>query len=240
MANKIGRFEILSEITHSEIGAVYKAADPESGQTIALKTIQLQMLEIRLACWSITFCRKRTAPSRSAATTSHCSIGLEEIDGQFCAAMEYVQGNSIATMLARKEGFSIWDLQDIARQTCQGLDHAHSHNVVHYSLEPAKIMVTWDGTVKVLSFGVSSMGAFTCQASGKAPEVLHYVSPEQLRGDPVDGRSNIFSLGAILYEMVDREQSLRRGRCGRGAAAIVEATPVAPIEINPQDSSGAE
>ena len=135
-------------------------------------------------------------------------------------------------MLARKEGFSIWDLQDIVRQTCQGLDHAHSHNVVHYSLEPAKIMVTWDGTVKVLSFGVSCMGAFTCQASGKAPDVLHYVSPEQLRGDPVDGRSNIFSLGAILYEMATETKAFPGDDADQVRHAIVETTPPAPIEVN--------
>src|SRR4029077_9032421 len=128
--------------------------------------------------------------------------------------------------------FSIWDLQDIVRQTCQGLDHAHSHNVVHYSLEPAKIMVTWDGTVKVLSFGVSCMGAFTCQAAGKAPDVLHYVSPEQLRGDPVDGRSNIFSLGAILYEMATENKAFPGDDADQVRQAIVEATPAAPVEIN--------
>ncbi len=207
MANKIGRFEILSEIARSEFGAVYKAADPESGQTIALKTIKLQMLGDQAgadAAHSAGSRRHQAAqqPQHRAALRARRSR-WPVLRGQ-----EYVQGNSIGTMLARNEGFSIWDLQDIARQTCQGLDHAHSHHVVHYSLEPAKIMVTWDGTVKVLSFGASSMGAFTCQASGKAPEVLHYVSPEQLRGDPVDARSNIFSLGAILYEMVDRDVKL--------------------------------
>src|SRR5882757_3724364 len=207
MANKIGRFEILSEITHSEIGAVYKAADPESGQTIALKTIRLQMLAEQ-ADTLMQYILQEAAGTKPLSSHNIAQLfGVEEIDGQCCAAEEYVQGNSIATMLARKEGFSIWDLQDIVRQTCQGLDHAHSHNVVHYSLEPAKIMVTWDGTVKVLSFGVSCMGAFTCQAAGKAPDVLHYVSPEQLRGDPVDGRSNIFTLGAILYEMATENKA---------------------------------
>src|SRR5882672_2264147 len=234
MANKIGRFEILSEIVHSEFGAVYKATDPESGQTIALKTIQLQMLgdQASVLIEHILQEAEGTKPLNSHNIALLC--GLEEIDGQFCAAMEYVQGNSIATMLARDEGFSIWDLQDIARQTCQGLDHAHSHHVVHYSLEPAKIMVTWDGTVKVLSFGASSMGAFTCQASGKAPEVLHYVSPEQLRGDPVDARSNMFSLGAILYEMVTERKAFAGEDADQVRHAIYEATPVAPQQINPK------
>ena len=234
MANKIGRFEILNEITHSEIGAVYKAADPESGQTIALKTIQLNLLSEQEQADTLMQYILQEAAGTSPLSSHNIAqlIGVEQIDTQCCAAMEYVQGNSIATMLARKEGFSIWDLQDIVRQTCQGLDHAHSHNVVHYSLEPAKIMVTWDGTVKVLSFGVSCMGAFTCQASGKAPEVLHYVSPEQLRGDPVDGRSNIFSLGAILYEMATETKAFPGDDADQVRQAIVETTPPAPIEVN--------
>src|SRR5207247_10328290 len=107
-----------------------------------------------------------------------------------------------ATMLARKEGFSIWDLQDITRQTCQALDHARINKVVHYSLEPAKVMVQWDGTVKILSFGISGMGAYAVLATGKAPEVLHYLSREQLRGDPMAARSNLFTLGAILGGLV--------------------------------------
>jgi serine/threonine protein kinase len=232
MANKIGRFEVLSEITHSEIGAVYKASDPESGQTIALKTIRLQMLDEQ-ADVLVDHILQEAAGTKPLSSHNIAQLfGVEVIDGQCCAAEEYVQGNSIATMLARKEGFSIWDLQDIVRQTCQGLDHAHSHNVVHYSLEPAKIMVTWDGTVKVLSFGVSCMGAFTCQASGKAPDVLHYVSPEQLRGDPVDGRSNIFSLGAILYEMATESKAFAGDDADQVRQAIVEATPATPIEVN--------
>ncbi len=234
MANKIGRFEILSEIVHSDFSAVYKAADPESGQTIALKTIQLQMLGDQASVLVDQILQEAEGTKPLNSHNIALLYGLEEIEGQFCAAMEYVQGNSIGTMLARKEGFSIWDLQDIARQTCQGLDHAHSHHVVHYSLEPAKIMVTWDGTVKVLSFGASSMGAFTCQAAGKAPEVLHYVSPEQLRGDPVDGRSNIFSLGAILYEMVTENKAFSGDDADEVRQAIHEATPVAPDQINPK------
>ena len=232
MANKIGRFEILSEIVHSEFSAVYKAADPDSGQTIALKTIQLQMLGDQAPVLVDQIVQEAESTKPLNSHNIALLYGLEEIEGQFCAAMEYVQGNSIGTMLARNEGFSIWDLQDIARQTCQGLDHAHSHRVVHYSLEPAKIMVTWDGTVKVLSFGASSMGAFTCQAAGKAPEVLHYVSPEQLRGDPVDSRSNMFSLGAILYEMVTETKAFAGDDAEQVRQAIHEFTPPAPAEIN--------
>src|ERR1700736_877584 len=148
MANNIGRFEILSEITQSEIGGVYKAADPASGQTIALKTIRLQMLDEQ-ADVLVDHILQEAAGTKPLSSHNIAQLfGVEVIDGQCCAAEEYVQGNSIATMLARNEGFSIWDLQDIVRQTCQGLDHAHSHNVVHSSLEPAKTMATGEVTGK--------------------------------------------------------------------------------------------
>src|SRR5437899_12379748 len=116
--------------------------------------------------------------------------------------MEYVQGSSVGTMLARREGFSIWDLQDIARQTCQGLDHARVHNAVHWSLEPAKIIVSWDGTVKILDFGISTMGTFAFQIPGSTPEILYYTHPDQVRGEPLDSRSNLFDLGAMPHELV--------------------------------------
>jgi hypothetical protein len=234
MANKIGRFEILSEIVHSDFSAVYKATDPDTGQTIALKTIQMQMLGDQASVLVDQILQEAESTKPLNSHNIALLLGLEEIEGLFCAAMEYVQGNSIGTMLTRKEGFSIWDLQDITRQTCQGLDHAHSHRVVHYSLEPAKIMVTWDGTVKVLSFGASSMGAFICQAAGNAPEVLHYVSPEQLRGDPVDARSNMFSLGAILYEMVTETKAFPGEQADQVRHAIHEFNPPAPVQISPK------
>ena len=142
MSTKLGHFEILSELAKSPTGIVYKANDPESGQTVALKAIQLS-----------AFGEQAQALEKALLAEANISkvYGAGEIEGQFCAAMEYVQGNSIATMLARKEGFSIWDLLDIGRQLCGGLDAAAAHNVFHHSLEPATIMCGWDGTVKILS-----------------------------------------------------------------------------------------
>ncbi len=232
MSNKIGRFEVVSEIVKSSHGSVYKASDPESGQTVALKTLTLDVLGDHAA--AVVESILEEADSSKSLNSHNIALlyGAGEIDGRFCASMEYVQGNSIATMMARKEGFSIWDIQDIARQTGQGLDHAHTHQVVHSSLEPAKIMVQWDGTVKLLGFGVSMMGAHAAQASGAAPEVLHYMSPEQLRGDPLDARSNLFSLGAILYEMVTERRAFDGEDADQVRQSILEMTPVAPDQIN--------
>ena len=178
MSTRIGRFEILSELSKSATGAVYKANDPQSSQTVALKAIQLSAFgedADALNKWLL-----HEAETTKVLNNPNLVPIYEaaEIDGQFCAAMEYIQGNSVATMLARKEGFSIWDLLDIGRQVCGGLDHAHSQKIFHYSLEPAKIMCGWDSSVKILGFGVSSVGKFTAQMP-EIPSLLHYMSPEQ-------------------------------------------------------------
>jgi len=234
MANKIGRFEILSEISHSDSTSVYKATDPTSSQTVALKVIKLAPLG-ELASTVVKNLLEESAASKVLNSQNIAPLyGSEEADGFFCASSEYVQGNSVATMLTRKEGFSIWDLQDIARQTCQGLDHAHANNLAHYTLEPAKIMVSWDGTVKILGFGISTMSAFAAQASGKPPGVLHYMSPEQLQGDPVSAASNIFSLGAIFYEMVTERKAFDGEDADQVRQSISGTTPVAPDQINPK------
>ena len=232
MSNKIGRFEVLSEIVQTEHGSVYKATDPESGQTVALKTLKLDVLGDHATAVVQSILDEADSTKSLNSPNIALLYGAGEIDGLFCASLEYVQGNSIATMMARKEGFSIWDIQDITRQTSQGLDHANTHKVVHYSLEPAKIMVQWDGTVKLLGFGISMMGAHAAQASGPVPEVLNYMSPEQLRGDPLDARSNLFTLGAILYEMVTERKAFGGEDADQVRQSILEMTPVAPDQIN--------
>jgi serine/threonine-protein kinase len=233
MSTKIGHFEIQSELAKSATGAVYKANDPQTSQTVALKAIQLSAFGESAA--ELEKCLHAEAETTKVLSHPNLSpvFGAGEIDGQFCAAMEYIQGNSIATMLANKEGFSIWDLLDIGRQVCSGLDHAHSHKVFHFSLEPAKIMCGWDGTVRVLSYGVSSVGKFTNAMPG-VPVILQYMSPEQVRGENIDARSNLFSLGAMFYEMVTDRKPFDREDSDSLRQSILESTPVPPMHVNPK------
>ena len=233
MSTKIGHFEILSELSKSATGVVYKANDPQTSQTVALKAIQLSAFGEHAA--ELEKCLLEEAETVKVLSHSNLApvFGASEIDGQVCAAMEYIQGNSVATMLARKEGFSIWDLLDIGRQVCGGLDYAHSHKVFHYSLEPGKIMCGWDGTVRVLSFGVSSVGKFTAQMPD-VPYILHYMSPEQIRGESIDARSNLFSLGALFYEMVTDRKAFDREDAESLQQSILESTPVPPMHVNPK------
>jgi serine/threonine protein kinase len=234
MPQKIGPFEILSELAKSPAGTVYKANDPESGQTIALKTIQLSIYGDNAAALEQALLAEAEKTKALSSPNVTAVYGAGEIEGQFCGAMEYVQGNSIATMLARKEGFSIWDLLDIGRQLCSGLDHAASHNIVHYSLEPAKIMCGWDGTVKILSYGMSSVGNFAHHVSEGLPTILHYTSPEQVQGQAMDIRSNLFSLASMFYEMVTERKAFDRDDIESLRQSIVESTPVPPIHVNPK------
>ncbi len=232
MSTKIGDFEILGELSKSPTGTVYKANDPASGQTIALKAIQLSAFGESAAALEQALLAEtesiKVLSSSNITTVSSASV----IDGQFCAAMEYIQGNSIGTMLARKEGFSIWDLLDIGRQLCSGLEHAKSHNIVHYSLEPSKIMCGWDGTTKILGYGVSSVGNFVQHVTDGVPSILHYMSPEQIRGEATDNRSNLFSLGAIFYEMVTERRAFDREDAESLRQSILESTPVPPLHVN--------
>src|SRR3989475_3485892 len=175
MSTKIGPFEILNELAKSSTGAVYKANDSQKGQTIALKAIELSAFGESAGELESALEEEAEQTKILASSNINPIYGAGNIEGKFCAAMEYVQGNSIATMLARKEGFSIWDLLDIGRQLTSGLDHATSLKLVHYSLEPSKIMCGWDGTVKILSFGVSSVGNFAQHVTQGLPSFLHYM-----------------------------------------------------------------
>jgi serine/threonine protein kinase len=233
MSTKIGHFEILSELSKSATCVVYKANDAETSQTVALKAIQLSAFGEGAA--ELQKCLLEEAEAIKVLSHSNLTPvqGAGEIDGQFCAAMEYIQGNSIATMLARKEGFSIWDLLDIGRQVCGGLENARSQNIFHYSLEPAKIMCGWDSTVRILGYGVSSVGKFTANMPG-VPSILHYMSPEQVRGENIDTRSNLFSLGAMFYEMVTDRKAFDREDAESLRQSILESTPVPPMHVNPK------
>jgi serine/threonine protein kinase len=202
MAMLFGRFEIQSEISKSETALIYRAMDTQINQVVALKTQRLGPLGKRADAFVDTLIAEGESTRDLVSQNIVLLYGAGEVEGQFCAAMEYIQGNSVATMLARNEGFSIWDLLDITRQVCAGLEHAAAKQVIHCSLEPAKIMVQWDGMVKILGYGISNMSLIEAESGKNLGRLMPYCSPEQIRGEAVDLRSNLFTLGAILYEMV--------------------------------------
>ena len=202
MATMFGRFDVQNEISKSETALIYKALDMESNQVVALKAQRLAPLGDRAAAFVQTLVAEGEVAQPLAGQNIAQLYGAGEIEGQFCAAMEYIQGNSITTMLARHEGFSIWDLLDIARQVCAALETAAKLGIVHSSLEPDKIIVQWDGLVKITGYGISNMSLINAEAGNGLGRLMPYCSPEQIRGEAMDQRSNLFTTGTILYEMV--------------------------------------
>lgn len=232
MATMFGRFEIQSELSKSETALIYKALDTETNQVVALKTQSLEPLGDRADAFVETLIAEGEATRELVSQNIVLLYGAGEIDGQFCAAMEYIQGNSVATMLARKEGFSIWDLLDITRQLCAGLEYAASKAVVHNSLEPAKIMVQWDGMVKILGYGISNMSLIQAESGNGLGRLMPYCSPEQIRGEAIDLRSNLFTVGAILYEMVVGRQPFDAADPVTLVSRIENEMPASPSSVN--------
>jgi hypothetical protein len=238
MATMFGRFEVQSELSNSETALIYKALDTQTNQVVALKTQTLAPLGAHADAFVDTLIREGESSRDLVSQNIVLLYGAGEIEGQFCAAMEYIQGNSVATMLARKEGFSIWDLLDITRQVCAGLEHAAAKNVIHSSLEPAKIMVQWDGMVKILGYGISNMSLIEAEAGHSLGRLMPYCSPEQIQGEAVDLRSNLFTLGAILYEMVAGRKAFDAEDPVELVNQIVNETPDNPSTVNTKIQPG--
>jgi serine/threonine-protein kinase len=232
MATMFGRFEIQSELSKSETALIYKALDTETNQVVALKTQSLQPLGDRADGFVETLIAEGEKSRELGSQNIVPLYGAGEIDNQFCAAMEYIQGNSVATMVSRKEGFSIWDLLDITRQVCAGLEHADSKGVTHCSLEPAKIMVQWDGMVKILGYGISNMSLIEAESGNGLGRLMPYCSPEQIRGEAVDLRSNLFTLGSILYEMVVGRKAFDAEDAVALVSQIEHDMPPNPTSVN--------
>ena len=232
MATMFGRFEVQSELSKSDTALIYKVMDTETNQVVALKTQSLEPLGERADAFVETLIAEGEATRDLVSQNIVLLYGAGEIDGQFCASMEYIQGNSVATMLARKEGFSIWDLLDITRQVCAGLEHASLKNVAHSSLEPAKIMVQWDGMVKLLGYGISNMSLIEAESGKGLGRLMPYCSPEQIRGEAIDLRSNLFTLGAILYEMVVGRQAFDAADPVTLVSRIENEMPASPSSVN--------
>jgi serine/threonine-protein kinase len=232
-ASKIGRFEILSEVAHSEQSSVYRATDTATNRPVALKAFNLDLAGDDRP----NLVKRLILEAESTRNLSHQNIvllyGAGEIDGRFCVATEYVEGFSIAANLAKGERFTVWDMLDISRQVCNGLDHAHNHGVVHRRLQPANVLIQWDGTVKILGFGIAGMWSEE-DSPGVLSAASYYASPEQVRGQSLHTRSNLFTWGAILYEMATGSKPFNGADVDEVRKQILEGEPVPPIDVNPK------
>src|SRR5579859_4342655 len=146
--------------------------------------------------------------------------------------MEYLEGQTLQSLLFEKRIISTDQLVEMAKQVCAGLDYAHSRNVIHRDIKPANIMITGQNVAKIMDFGIAkSVGSMT--SSGQVLGTPNYMSPEQVKGQELDGRSDLFSFGVVLYEMATGQLPFRGDTSGIIFDSILHGTPVAPVRLNP-------
>lgn len=218
-----GRYEIRTCIGMGGMGAVYRARDSVLERDVALK-----FLTPHPAGGADTQ-RRLLNEARAAAALEHTNVcTVHEVgeagDGRFFISMAFYEGETLKERLAGGP-LSVRDAVDVARQIARGLGAAHAHGIVHGDVKPGNVMILPDGTVKLLDFGV----AHSSDAHPTGPATLHgtaaYMSPEHVRGDDVDARSDLFSLGVVLYEMLAGRNPFRRGSDHLTLHAILHDEP---------------
>lgn len=200
---RIGRFDILEKLGEGAMGTVYRALDPLIERTVAIKTIPLNLPEEEKRLFEDRFLRE----AKSAGKLSHPNIvtiyDVGETDDFAYIAMEYLDGLSLREIL-REHGPLPFELAlDTALQMADALAFAHEHGVVHRDIKPPNVIVVGKrGTVKITDFGIAHLMSNSETRAGMLLGSPRYMSPEQVQGQAVDGRSDIFSLGVVLYEML--------------------------------------
>jgi eukaryotic-like serine/threonine-protein kinase len=238
---KAGRYEFIDELGRGAMGVVYKAMDPVIGRTVAVKTIRLSEQGTGLSRPELL--TRFQTEARAAGLLTHPNIVVVydagEEDGLYFITMELVEGKSLQSLLDSGQAFPLPRVLRIMEQACSALQFAHERNVVHRDIKPANLMLTADDTVKVTDFGTAKILQFgTVQQTAHVMGTPSYMSPEQVKGRAVDGRSDIFSLGVMLYEMVTGEKPFPGQNITTVIYKIVNEDPVPPRQIDPSIHAG--
>jgi serine/threonine-protein kinase len=233
---RIGRYKIVRELGRGAMGVVYHAIDPNIGRPVAIKTIQFgggrnSEEQNRL--------RERLfREARSAGILSHPGIvtvyDVEQQGDLAYIAMEYVDGPTLDQVLSEAQPIPPERMFSILGQTAVALDYAHQKGIVHRDIKPANIMIARDGTAKITDFGIAKITASDqLTMTGNIVGTPHYMSPEQVQGQPVDGRSDQFSLAVIAFEMLTGEKPYSGEHLTTVVYKIVAEEPAAPHRLNP-------
>ena len=205
----ISHYKILEKLGSGSMGDVYKAEDTKLKRTVALKFLPPELTRDDEA-------RERfVREAQASSSLDHSNIGtiyeIEESDGHFFIAMAYYAGETLKEKIKScKSGMDVEQAIDIAIQIARGLKRAHSKNIIHRDIKPANIILTNEGQVKIIDFGLAKLkGQTLLTKTGSTLGTVAYMSPEQTQGDNVDHQSDIWSLGVILYEMLAGERPFK-------------------------------
>lgn len=235
MANeKLGRYEILSELGQGAMGVVYKAIDPLIERTVAIKTIKLDLSTDELANFEERF----YCEAKSAGRLNHLNIvtiyDVGKSGNIAYMAMEFLEGSLLKEVLDAQTAFSIEKIVHIAVQIANGLAYAHENGVVHRDIKPANIMLTRVGVTKIMDFGIAQIPAGARTLAGTVLGSPKYMAPEQIIGKSVDGRADLFALGVILYEMLTGESPFDGDNINTIMYHILNDTPILPSVLAPR------
>jgi eukaryotic-like serine/threonine-protein kinase len=244
IGKEISHYRILLKLGSGGMGVVYEAEDIRLGRRVALKLLPENLARDHIAL------QRFEREARAASSLNHpniCTIyEVEEHDHQQVIVMELLEGKSLKERI-REGSISTDELLDFAIQTSDALEAAHAKGIIHRDMKPGNIFVLGSGRVKILDFGLAKVRPHVAEdqseeesltLEGVIPGTTSYMSPEQVRGEEIDARSDLFSLGVVLYEMATG----KRPFVGKNRVvlmnAILNAQPSAPSEVNPSLPSG--
>ena len=230
---KAGRYQIVSELGRGSMGVVYQGFDPVIGRTVAIKTMLIDRLpSSEFEEYKARFQRE----AQAAGMLSHPNIvtvyDFGEDNGVLFLAMEFLEGKSLQQLVENHTVMPIETIVPLYEQICSALDHAHQNKIVHRDVKPANIMILDSGLVKVTDFGIAKVMSMGMTQAGQILGTPNYMSPEQVKGRQIDGRSDIFSLGVILYELVTGERPFGGQNITTVIYKIINENPISPRELD--------
>src|SRR5271169_168173 len=216
------------------MGVVFHGFDPMIGRDVAVKTLKLSEAGTGLSREELI--GRFQAEARAAGLLTHPNIVVVfdagEEEGLFYITMEFVEGRSLQSLIDAHQPFPVSRVLKLMEQVCSALDFAHQHNVVHRDIKPANLMLTADDVVKITDFGTAKILQFGTAQTAHVMGTPSYMSPEQVKGKPVDGRSDIFSLGVILYELMTGEKPFPGENITTVIYKIINEEPISPRSLD--------
>ena len=225
------RYQILERIGEGGMALVYKALDHRLNRYVAVKIMRDEMAE------DDELRRRFTTEAHAVAMLSNPNIvavyDVSHSDVLEYIVMEYVDGVTLKYYMERKGAISWREVLHFSRQIARALAHAHERGIIHRDIKPKNIMLLRDGTVKVADFGIAALENEIHENNGEAIGSVHYIAPEQARGESPDARSDLYSLGVVMYEMLTGRKPFNGDTVGEIAMKHMNMTPIPPHSIIP-------
>jgi eukaryotic-like serine/threonine-protein kinase len=232
---RLGRYEILDELGRGAMGVVYKARDPQIDRIVAIKTVSLRGQEPEEEKeFRMRFINEAQAAGRlhHAGIVSIFDVGESPENQDQYIVLEYVAGESLNRILNREKKLPLGKALKLAEEIADALDYAHAQGVVHRDIKPANILVTETGHAKIADFGIAKLNLAHFTLPGRVLGTPAYMAPEQLSGEGVDGRSDLFSLGVILYVMVTGHSAFQGSSATTVCFKVANREPVAASTLD--------